>query len=445
MTRETFYVEVGSSGLFQAQSDQTAMIPRAARKYTVTELFAGAGIWSKALSGSQLQGVAFAESDPVARSAFKSNYGGVEYTSVENCLQSDDSKPEFGMMAWPCTPYARSGQKSGLSHPSFKSFVTALKYFQTQQSYFVLGENVPDIRTDGNGRIFQLVLDTIRHHGFEVFCEEMNPIHWGYPVDRTRVFFSMIRSDIASKLPPHLLKGLSRPLTTTTKFRTLRDIMEIEPTLPEGKVFDITNPGIKWFEGYDPFKEQFAPLSDYGSPTRAITIGYMPGGKRTGFKIISSRGALRTLTSWDCAEGPGKNQCVVFDEAAFLNNREHVCLRVLSLNELKKAYGLHKSFKLNKDFDSSVSLLGRGTHYAPTTTALQYGHMLVSKVLISSNTPPRQMPSRKITRMEDIITTYGMRMINIWISKMQQAVIAFREKGTNIRVPPFRGDIDVMM
>ena len=92
-TEGKFYVDAGAVGCFHAQFDQTAMIPRAARKFTVTELFAGAGIWSKAMSDSQLQGIAFAESDPIARAAFKSNYGGIAYDSVEDCLQYDNNKP----------------------------------------------------------------------------------------------------------------------------------------------------------------------------------------------------------------------------------------------------------------------------------------------------------------------------------------------------------------
>ena len=122
-----------------------------------------------------------------------------------------------------------------------------------------------------------------------------------------------------------------------------------------------------------------------------------------------------------------------------------MCLRLLSLSELRKAYGLHQSFKLHKEFHKSVSLIGRGTHFAPTMTALQYGHMLVSRVLDESSTPSAPVPRIAITGISDIITPYGLKMIGIWISKMQQAIVAYRTTGREIQVSAFRGDIDVMM
>ena len=168
------------------------------------DLFCGIGGFHIALSNNDNKCVMACDIDKECRIVYKKNFnmeplGDINDIKIKNI-------PDFDILCagFPCQSFSHAGKQKGFKEARgtlFFNICEILKY--KKPKYFIL-ENVKNLYTHNKGKTWKIIYDSLIELGYYTYEKPImtNPLHFGIPQNRDRVFIIGIRNDIG-ELPKY--------------------------------------------------------------------------------------------------------------------------------------------------------------------------------------------------------------------------------------------------
>lgn len=160
-------------------------------KYTVINLFAGAGGLSKAFQEAGADVVWANEIDKYACILYRENFKDV-------CLAEGDIKdikseeiPDFDILigGFPCQCFSIAGQKLGFDDEWVNLFYKIIRILKVKKPRAVLLENVRKLKSHDNGRTFKIITEGLQNEGYYIKSAVLNSKEYGnMPHNKERMY-----------------------------------------------------------------------------------------------------------------------------------------------------------------------------------------------------------------------------------------------------------------
>lgn len=156
------------------------------KRFTFIDLFAGIGGFHIAATREGGKCVLASEIDEDAKKAYKVNYGIIPFgdiTAVE-----DNSIPEHDMLlaGFPCQPFSIIGARRGFDDIRGTLFFEIARILKAKKPPCFVLENVKQLFSHDKGRTIEVILTTLKHIGYNVYCKVLNALDYGLPQKRER-------------------------------------------------------------------------------------------------------------------------------------------------------------------------------------------------------------------------------------------------------------------
>ncbi len=204
------------------------------RKYSVIELFAGAGGLALGLEQAGFDTKLTVEINKWANRTLKKNRPNwniiqeditqVSKHGIKKYLK-DNQEIDLLSGGYPCQSFSYAGKKLGLEDTRGTLFWDFAKILKEIKPKMFLAENVKGLVTHDKGRTLQVMLDVFREVGYSVTYKVLNSLDYGVAQKRHRVFIIGIRDDIREKIN----EDYTFPSPYKTKL-VLRDVLKDVPT-----------------------------------------------------------------------------------------------------------------------------------------------------------------------------------------------------------------------
>jgi site-specific DNA-cytosine methylase len=216
--------------------------------------------------------------------------------------------PSTDLYVWgsPCQDLSilnnkRQGLKGNQSSLFFEGY-RVLKELQPKYSIF---ENVPGLLSSQNGEDFKLVMELFKELNYEVYFKKLNPVKLGGYTNRIRVFFVLVRKDIA--IPFHFPKesGSIKPIKDILiegEYQYFPDNQFVAPDRPFEKQRGLLKTVCKWLgDKWNMYNRVFD-----------IETSACPTINRKGFVLINTPKGKRQLTIPELIRAQGFSNDVNF-------------------------------------------------------------------------------------------------------------------------------------
>lgn len=135
--------------------------------------------------------VGYCDNDPIPIAAYRTLYNtkGEKYFNDAKTIKTDEI-PDFDILVggFPCQPFSASGRKLAFEDERGTLFFELTRILAAKRPPFFIFENVPNIRTIEDGKVFTTILSEISGLGY--VCEWQNIDGSSYlPQSRKRIFF----------------------------------------------------------------------------------------------------------------------------------------------------------------------------------------------------------------------------------------------------------------
>ncbi len=210
-------------------------------KYTMIDLFSGAGGMSCGFQRAGFKSVLAVEMDPAAANTYRSNFGShVLEKPIEQIPSSWFPKADIVIGGPPCQGFSPLGQMTRQEQdPGMNQlWMHFLRVVETAKPLAFVIENVPQILTSGE---LERLLQVANKLGYLVESKVLLATNYGVPQRRKRAFIIGIQQQLGSPSFP-------RP---TCKTATVRDAIGDLPLWPDGNDWHIgRNPTPQSLERY---------------------------------------------------------------------------------------------------------------------------------------------------------------------------------------------------
>lgn len=200
-------------------------------KFTVIDLFSGAGGLSKGFLDAGFDVVLGVDNDKAALSTFGLNHNGAKallldladckaFIDVEKAIGSRDL--DVIVAGPPCQGFSLSGPRNfdDERNTLYLSVIKMVKIFKPKA--FII-ENVPGMSTLYNGEIKDEILKRFKKLGYNIECKILCAADYGVPQIRKRLIFMGVRKDIGKPLFP-------KPIFDAENYITCRDAIDDLPS-----------------------------------------------------------------------------------------------------------------------------------------------------------------------------------------------------------------------
>ncbi len=204
------------------------------RKYSVIELFAGAGGLALGLEQAGFDTKLTVEINKWANRTLKKNRPNwniiqeditqISKHGIKKYLK-DNQEIDLLSGGYPCQSFSYAGKKLGLEDTRGTLFWDFAKILKEIKPKMFLAENVKGLVTHDKGRTLQVMLDVFREVGYSVTYKVLNSLDYGVAQKRHRVFIIGIRDDIREKIN----EDYTFPSPYKKKL-VLRDVLKDVPT-----------------------------------------------------------------------------------------------------------------------------------------------------------------------------------------------------------------------
>jgi DNA (cytosine-5)-methyltransferase 1 len=164
-------------------------------KLTAVELFAGIGGFRFGMKDANIETIWANDKSELCCEVYESNFGKGSITlgDINHIPISEIPNHDILTAGFPCQPFSPAGKKLGVRDKVrgtlFERIVEILE--QKQPKYFFL-ENVKRLLTMENGYHFRVILDALSELDYFIEWRLINPINFGIPQNRDRVFIAFL-------------------------------------------------------------------------------------------------------------------------------------------------------------------------------------------------------------------------------------------------------------
>ena len=302
--------------------------------YSFIDLFAGIGGFRLALESLGANCVYSCEWEKNAQETYKANFGDTPDGDITKVNEKNIPDHDILCAGFPCQAFSISGKKRGFADTRGTLFFDVARIVREKKPKAVIMENVKNLVTHDSGSTFQTIINTMKHIGYNVYHQILNPTEYGIPQKRERVYIVAIRKDIDTK-----------------RFRFP------EPNGIRRHVEDILDQPLE-------SDNDSTPYSD--NPIRVDTVGH----GRQGERIYSVKGTAITLS----ANGGG----MFANTGGYMINGVP---RKLTITEAARLMGFPEDFKFIASAHQTYKQIGN----AVIVDMIQLIAMQVSKLFNTNN------------------------------------------------------------
>ncbi|MFA5839970.1 MAG: DNA (cytosine-5-)-methyltransferase [Candidatus Margulisiibacteriota bacterium] len=166
-------------------------------KYSVIDLFSGAGGTALGFENAGLNHILLNEFDKNASSTLKTNR---KKWNVLNCDVADldfkKHKPDVVEGGFPCQAFSYAGNKRGFEDARGTLFFQFARCIKETKPKIAIGENVRGLLTHENGKTLGMMKNILEELGYRVFAKLLHSQYLDVPQKRERLIIMAIRNDI---------------------------------------------------------------------------------------------------------------------------------------------------------------------------------------------------------------------------------------------------------
>lgn len=160
------------------------------------DLFAGMGGFHLALSSLGAKCVFASEWDPAAQEMYEKNFGMRPAGDITKIDEKGIPDHDILCAGFPCQAFSISGKRRGFEDTRGTLFFDVARIIREKRPKVAFLENVKNFATHDKGNTLNIVRDTLIKEGYSVHYAVLNPVHYGTPQKRERIYIIAIRDDI---------------------------------------------------------------------------------------------------------------------------------------------------------------------------------------------------------------------------------------------------------
>lgn len=164
--------------------------------YTFIDLFAGIGGFRLALESFGARCVYSNEWDKYAQETYKLNFNEIPDGDITQVDEKNIPNHDILCAGFPCQAFSISGKQKGFEDSRGTLFFDVARIVKEKKPMVVFLENVKNFATHDGGNTLRVVKETMQELGYSFDYEVLNPIHYGVPQKRERIYMVCFREDI---------------------------------------------------------------------------------------------------------------------------------------------------------------------------------------------------------------------------------------------------------
>jgi DNA (cytosine-5)-methyltransferase 1 len=166
------------------------------KDYKFIDLFAGIGGFHLALNSFGAECNFASEWDKHAQNVYYQNHKLQPHGDITLINENDIPKHDILCGGFPCQAFSISGKQQGFNDARGTLFFDILRIAQHHKPKFLLLENVKNFEKHDKGNTLQVVYNTLKEEGYNVFHKVLNGSDFGVPQSRKRVYITAFREDL---------------------------------------------------------------------------------------------------------------------------------------------------------------------------------------------------------------------------------------------------------
>lgn len=293
--------------------------------YKFIDLFAGIGGFRLALESFGAKCVYSNEWDRFAQETYQMNFGDTPEGDITQVDETSIPDHDILCAGFPCQPFSISGKQYGFEDSRGTLFFDVARIVKEKRPKVVFLENVKNFATHDGGKTIRVVKNTMLELGYSFQFRVLNPINYGIPQKRERVYMVCFRNDVERE-----------SFVFPQPFKLNRFVEDF--LLPDNEVRDLI------------VNRTDLVLNDkvninYNSPS-TIRVGTVGKGGQ-GERIYSPKGIAITLSAYGGGVFAKTGGYLINGQTRRLHPRE--CARIM---------GFPDSFKLHPNMNQAYKQLG---------------------------------------------------------------------------------------
>ena len=260
--------------------------------YTFIDLFAGIGGFRLALESLGATCVYSNEWDKHTKKVYEMNFGEVPDDDITQVDETQIQNHDILCAGFPCQAFSISGNRKGFEDSRGTLFFDVARIIKEKRPKIIFMENVKNFAVHDGGKTLSVVKQTIEDLGYQFNYKVLNPVDYGVPQKRERIYMVCFRNDLGikefkypSKIPlkKHVEDFLLKNEEDVSHLYvdrkdTYLNVRDIETYSDKTIRVGIVNKGGQGERIYSP-KGIAITLSAYGGGAFAKTGGYLINGK----------------------------------------------------------------------------------------------------------------------------------------------------------------------
>lgn len=165
--------------------------------FTFIDLFAGIGGFRIALESLGAQCVYSNEWDKYAQETYEMNFGEIPDGDITKVDEKTIPDHDILCAGFPCQAFSISGKQKGFEDSRGTLFFDIARIVREKQPKVVFMENVKNFATHDGGKTLNVVKNIMNQLGYSFEYDVLNPIHYGMPQKRERIYMICFRNDVS--------------------------------------------------------------------------------------------------------------------------------------------------------------------------------------------------------------------------------------------------------
>lgn len=164
--------------------------------YKFIDLFAGIGGFRLALESLGADCVYSNEWDKYAQETYRINFNEVPDDDITKVEESKIPDHDILCAGFPCQAFSISGKQKGFEDSRGTLFFDIARIVRKKRPKVVFMENVKNFATHDGGKTLNVVKNIMNELGYSFDYNVLNPIHYGMPQKRERIYMICFRNDV---------------------------------------------------------------------------------------------------------------------------------------------------------------------------------------------------------------------------------------------------------